>query len=315
MLERIGCSSFRRSSGLLLSEFSRRPSQQALRACRECRTPLLQRRKAVTPPLSSIVDNPPKLVRVNHKHGPGLIILAIIPITAFVLGTWQVQRLEWKTSLMAKYADRLARDPLPLPPEVDVDAIPEFDYRKVYATGRLRHDREMLLGPRIHDGDNGFQVITPLDRGEDGTTVLVNRGWISKKLMKQAARTEGLPNGQVTVEGLLREPFKKNMFTPDNKPEKGEFYFPDVKEMAEFAGSQPVLIEETMVPELLAIYDRKAKGIPLGRPAQVNLRNNHAQYIFTWYALSAATTYMFWLVVRRPPTDLARRVRQNKEWA
>ena len=37
-----------------------------------------------------------------------------------------------------------------------------------------------------------------------------------------------------------------------------------------------------IVPELLAIYDRKAKGIPLGRPAQVNLRNNHAQYIFTW---------------------------------
>jgi surfeit locus 1 family protein len=28
----------------------------------------------------------------------------------------------------------------------------------------------------------------------------------------------------------------------------------------------------------------EAKGIPIGKPAEVNLRNNHAQYIFTWYA-------------------------------
>ena len=90
------------------------------------------------------------------------------------------------------------------------------------------------------------------------------------------------------------------MFTPDNKPESGEFYFPDVEQMARITGSQPVWIEETMgmalncrlngaqkanygsEPNLLASYDREAKGIPIGRAAEVNLRNNHAQYIFTW---------------------------------
>lgn len=35
-------------------------------------------------------------------------------------------------------------------------------------------------------------------------------------------------------------------------------------------------------PDVLTIYDYEARGIPLGRPAGVNLRNNHAQYIFTW---------------------------------
>lgn len=29
--------------------------------------------------------------------------------------------------------------------------------------------------------------------------------------------------------------------------------------------------------------EMQSKGIPIGRPAEVNLRNNHAQYIFTWY--------------------------------
>lgn len=88
-----------------------------------------------------------------------------------------------------------------------------------------------------------------------------------------------------------------------------------------------------------------SKGIPIGRPAEVNLRNNHAQYIFTWYALppsssaylplfitpvhhfmisltviyryglAIATSIMFYMVVKKPPTDISRRVRLNKEWS
>jgi len=187
---------------------------------------------------------------------------------------------------------------------VDPNAVSEFDYRRVYATGRLRHDQEMLIGPRLFEGHDGFLVITPLERGGGGSTVLVNRGWISKDMQNQKDRKEGLPNGEITVEGLLRSPWKKNMFTPKNKPEEGKFYFPDVKEMAEWTGSQPIWIEETMgkisvfhnvhicviklkltwtlVPELLQIYHREERGIPIGRAPEVSLRNNHTQYIFTW---------------------------------
>lgn len=104
----------------------------------------------------------------------------------------------------------------------------------------------MLIGPRIQDSKDGYLVITPLEREGDGTTVLVNRGWISKKYKAQKSRPEGLPTGQVTVEGLLREPWKKNIFTPDNSPKTKEFYFPDVEQMAKITNSQPVWIEETM---------------------------------------------------------------------
>lgn len=170
----------------------------------------------------------------------------MIPITAFALGTWQVFRLGWKTELIARFEDRLIRDPLPLPPRIDPAVIKDFDYRRVYATGRLRHDQEMLIGPRIHDGKNGYLVITPLERETSGATILVNRGWIPKTMKDQRNRLLGLPEGQVTVEGLLREPWKKNMFTPENKPESKEFYFPDVAQMAKLTSSQPVWVEETM---------------------------------------------------------------------
>ena len=155
-------------------------------------------------------------------------------------------RLGWKTELIARFEDRLIKPPLPLPPRIDPEAINEFDYRKVYTKGRLRHDQEMLIGPRIHDGKDGYLVVTPLERGDGASTVLVNRGWISKDKKTQAARRETMPKGEVTVEGLLREPWKRNMFTPQNRPQTGEFYFPDVQQMANHTGSEAVWIEETM---------------------------------------------------------------------
>lgn len=154
--------------------------------------------------------------------------------------------MDWKSKLIAKFEDRLVRDPLPLPPHIDLSAINEFDYRRIYATGHFRHDQEMLIGPRLHDGNDGYLVITPLERAGKGTKVLVNRGWIPKTRKAQKSRPDGLPKEEVTVEGLLREPWRKNMFTPENSPQTKEFYFPDVEQMARLTSSQPVWIEETM---------------------------------------------------------------------
>ncbi|RDA89308.1 hypothetical protein CP532_6149 [Ophiocordyceps camponoti-leonardi (nom. inval.)] len=265
------------------------------------------------PNFVSILDGPPRLVRTRNKHGPGIILLALIPVTAFALGTWQVQRLRQKTELIAKLEDRLIRPPLPLPPHVDPSALEDFDYRRVVASGHFRHDQEMLIGPRIRDGQDGFLVITPLER-QDASTVLVNRGWISKKHRDQRSRPESLPRGLVTVEGLLRKPWKKNMFTPQNRPEKGEFYFPDVLQMAALTGSQPIWIESTTEPEFMRLMEQEARGIPIGRPPEVSLRNNHAQYIFTWYSLCLATTVMLYMVIKKPPSGVARRIHPSRQF-
>lgn len=283
---------------------------------------------ADSPGFQSIVDNPPQLIRSNRKHKPlGLLILAAIPITSFFLGCWQVQRLGWKTDLIARFEDRLVRDPLPLPPAIDPDAVGEFDYRRVVAKGRLKHEDEMLIGPRLHDGKDGYLVVTPLDRSSEfppstsnpsqstqNTTILVNRGWIPKDKAPKSARPDSLPTSTVQVQGLLRSPWKKNMFTPSNKPQESKWYFPDVYEMAEHTGSQAIWVEETMQPDLLASYDREARGIPIGRAPEVNLRNNHTQYIFTWFSLSLATSVMLWMVVKKPPSGVRNRVRQNRTW-
>lgn len=62
----------------------------------------------------------------------------------------------------------------------------------------------------------------------------------------------------------------------------------------------------------MKMVDYEARGIPFGRPAEVNLRNNHAQYIFTWYGLAVATSIMMYLVMKKPSSNIARRIRAQQ---
>jgi surfeit locus 1 family protein len=80
----------------------------------------------------------------------------------------------------------------------------EYEYRKVYATGQYRHDEEILLGPRTRgDGNAGYFVITPFER-DNGTTILVKRGWISPDKKDPKTRPESLETDEVEVVGLIR---------------------------------------------------------------------------------------------------------------
>jgi surfeit locus 1 family protein len=85
--------------------------------------------------------------------------------------------------------------------------------------------------------------------------------------------------------------------------------------MARLVGAQPVWIEETVEPDFVVAMENMEKGVPIARAAEVNLRNNHMQYIVTWYGLALATSVMFYILVRKPPTDIAKRVRHSTDWA
>lgn len=74
--------------------------------------------------------------------------------------------------------------------------------------------------------------------------ILVRRGWVPREKKDQETRLEGLTEGEVTVEGLLRSGEQKaSSFVPENSPEKNEWYSLDLEEMAKQSGAQPVVVE------------------------------------------------------------------------
>jgi hypothetical protein len=86
--------------------------------------------------------------------------------------------------------------------------------------------------------------------------VLVNRGWISKGFAQRSSRPASVDPGTTIIKGLslllwwfelivVRSPPKSNIFTPENDFGHGKFYYVNVPQMAEYTGSEPLLIEQT----------------------------------------------------------------------
>jgi surfeit locus 1 family protein len=215
------------------------------------------------------------------RFRPGIgLTLAVLPVMALLtgLGIWQLQRLGWKTDLLARIETRVHEAPVVLPAEPDPQA---FDFRPLTVGGRFRHDRAMLVLARPRMGRAGYEVVTPLER-PDGPPVLVNRGFLAME--RKDAAGQG-PFGETTVMGLARVPPPPGLFQPANRPDAAVWNRVDPAAMGSRAGYDavvPVVVEVFPVP-----------GEPEGVEPRVDLPNNHAQYAATWFALAAvlATVY------------------------
>jgi surfeit locus 1 family protein len=63
------------------------------------------------------------------------------------------------------------------------------------------------------------------------------------------------PKGTVKVLGMLRTQLqKKNPFTPENKPEKGEWYWPDVGGMKGWLGGEENNVQDVFLEEIFGKY-------------------------------------------------------------
>lgn len=47
-----------------------------------------------------------------------MLFIGIIPFFTFALGTWQLQRLQWKVALIDELEEKLQLQPLSLPPKI-----------------------------------------------------------------------------------------------------------------------------------------------------------------------------------------------------
>jgi len=230
------------------------------------------------------------------------LVLGFIPLFTFALGVWQIKRLKWKVGLIDEIDEKLAREPLLLPPRINLDAVREFAFRRVRLRGTWDESHNMLLGPRKEFDTHGYDVITPLRRA-DGSTILVNRGFIGRDFARQWGPRESTSE-EVEIVALLRERREKSRWIPDNQPETGIWTWPDAEGLAEHAGGaganvQPVLVEQIFEGNSAQVNHMVSHGSPVGRPPSIELRNMHAVYAATWFSLSLTTAFLFVRLVSR----------------
>ncbi|KAM5186694.1 surfeit locus protein 1 isoform 2-T2 [Callospermophilus lateralis] len=223
------------------------------------------------------------------------------------LGLRAVQRRKWKLKLIAELESRVMADPVPLP--ADPIELQNLEYRPVKVRGRFDHSKELYMMPRTmvdpareareagrisSSTESGAYVVTPFHCTDLGVTILVNRGFVPRKKVNPETRQKGQVEGEVDLVGMVRLTETRKPFVPENNPERNHWHYRDLEAMARVTGSDPVFID--------ADFQSTVPGGPIGGQTRVTLRNEHMQYIITWYGLCAATSYLwFKKFLRRTP--------------
>ncbi|WP_425536813.1 SURF1 family protein [Ensifer adhaerens] len=210
------------------------------------------------------------------------------------LGTWQVQRLYWKLDLIARVEARVGAPAVAAPPQSDWDAVnrEKDEYRRVTATGTFAHDKTALV-QAVTELGAGFWVLTPLRR-DDGSTVLVNRGFVPTDRRDAITRTPSETDVTTMVTGLLRISEPGGAFLRSNDPPSDRWFSRDVAAIAAAKGLHkvaPYFIDADATPN--------PGALPIGGLTIVRFRNSHLVYALTWFALAAMSAAGAYFVYRQ----------------
>lgn len=109
---------------------------------------------------------------------PALLLLLTAAVAVLLgLGTWQVQRHGWKEGLVEERTARTAAPPLAAADAQRRAEHPgDLAWYRVRLTGAWDTEHIMVLANRVRYGIRGQEAVVPL-RLDDGTAVLVHRGW------------------------------------------------------------------------------------------------------------------------------------------
>ncbi|MBI3547223.1 MAG: SURF1 family protein [Gammaproteobacteria bacterium] len=220
---------------------------------------------------------------------PSVIAAILLPLFLY-LGYWQLQRAQEKRVLQAQYDARAGGALVQVEPRLQPAAALQF-YR-VVARGYYEPERQILIDNRVHQGQAGYEIITPLRLQNSDVRLLVNRGWIPLGEDREHLPVIATPPGLQEVTGVATIPAEK-VFTLA-KPEASSarqlvWQHLDMQRYRQTAGFplQPVVVlldPESPAGGFTRAWSRLDSGIAV-----------HQGYAFQWFMLAGAliAIYLF----------------------
>lgn len=226
------------------------------------------------------------------------LIFALVGVAILLtLGTWQMQRRQWKLNLIEQIETRSKLPPISIAEAVSHwNADNDIEFIHMTAEGRFEHDKERHLFT-VEDGVAGWRIITPMKLARGGE-IFIDRGFVPDHLKDKALRREGLIWGLTRVTGLLRKSEEKGFFTLDNRFESNEFFWRSLTDMAKSAYGA---IPQNLAPFFLVAQKSETAGPEWPRPRATppDLPNRHLEYALTWYSLALVLIVIFGLFARK----------------
>lgn len=199
------------------------------------------------------------------------------------LGVWQLQRLEWKTNILAQIDAKIAAAPVALPADVTAE---DDKYLPVTVTGRLLAPEALVL-TSMEDAGAGYRVIAAMEVTGSSRKIMVDLGFVS-----ETNREFPRPTGPIAVTGNLHWPEEVDGFTPEPELLRKVWFARDVERMANVLGTEQILVVARSVDP----------AVPAITPLPIdsgNIANDHLTYAITWFSLAVVWLGMTVLLVWR----------------
>jgi hypothetical protein len=134
------------------------------------------------------------------------LAVVALAVVCVLMGDWQWHKREVRHESNERVERHLAADPVPLDDVVARGArtTTEQEWTRVLVSGRYDPSGQVTVKFRTRDGRPGADVVTPLLL-DDGTAVLVDRGWVQTSNTDVAPEdVPAPPPGRVEREAWLR---------------------------------------------------------------------------------------------------------------
>jgi surfeit locus 1 family protein len=212
-----------------------------------------------------------------------IVALGVALAILLGLGTWQLQRKQWKEALLAEIAARATSQPMSaLPATTCTDC--EFQRIALAARFLPNSERHVFISvPRQTNGVGGPGYWVFALAEADGQKLYVNRGFVPEA---EKSKARDVPADSVRIEGIVRRPEQRARFSNPNDVGRNIFY---VRSPSEFVSGPTTASARDVRLDLYIDMTGPvpAAGLPLPMVGKITIPNRHLEYALTWYALAA----------------------------
>ena len=226
----------------------------------------------------------------------GHVVVLTLAIVFVNLGAWQLRRLDDRRLTNAVGESRFRASPVEID-ELLAGAGSDFEsleFRRATATGVFQSEHEVLIRSQVYQGVAGFHVVTPFVV-ENGSVLLVNRGWVPLGMDDVPVVEAPPPDGEVTILGWVRPSQQRRGLSPAD-PEEGRLITMNRVDIDR--------IEQQVPFELNPVYISLLGEQEEGRPILVSEpgfddEGSHLAYAIQWFAFMVIGVVGYMMLIRR----------------
>jgi len=219
-------------------------------------------------------------------------------------GSWQWRRRCEKIDVIEKRHNRLRSNPVACPTSLKTSELENLEYQPIAVRGWIDLSKEKIIGARTApyplEGDReniktwGGYLYCPM-KTQEGTTIIVNRGWAPNDRRQVAEKEQTFPDGTTKFIGVLRKAEPRSWIMPGVDSSAPSWLFLDKEASIKHFGLD---LAEDEYPIILDVLSPQSDEDPWPRRKNIQTFANiavppeqHAAYVFIWATLAVVALY------------------------